>query len=132
MRISDWSSDVCSSDLADELLARRRVLLKLFHAGSGSAQHAQDGAMLGIDVGQQVAHAPEVVRDVVAARNLQRGGERGDEVAGPQVHQTNGGEGRNVAAELRVVAHHVLEQIEGVETVRAACRDRVCQYVSIS
>src|SRR3546814_6053114 len=47
MRISDWSSDVCSSDLH-------------------------------------------------------------------QVHQTNGGEGRSVAADLRVVAHHGLEQIAGV------------------
>src|SRR3546814_7760550 len=70
--------------------------------------------MLGIDVGQQVAHAPEGVRDGVAARNLQRGGERGYAVAGHQVHQTNGGEGRSVAADLRVVAHHGLEQIAGV------------------
>src|SRR3546814_18255500 len=87
MRISDWSSDVCSSDLAVELevlghlggqLARRRDDERARHARAGSAAR-QD-----VDHGQSEA-----------------GGLAG---AG----------------------------LGAAEIGRASCRDRVCQYVSIT
>src|SRR3546814_15971937 len=69
MRISDWSSDVCSSDLAEALLDRAEVLAD--HDGAGSrALHGQDvehlaagaadvGAMLGGAAGRDTEQAQE-------------------------------------------------------------------------
>src|SRR3546814_16559845 len=69
MRISDWSSDVCSSDLAEALLDRAEVLAD--HDGAGSrALHGQDvehlaageeavGAVLGGAAGRDREQARE-------------------------------------------------------------------------
>src|SRR3546814_16666034 len=47
MRISDWSSDVCSSDLGDALEAADR-LGRRDHLGRGLGQVAGDGRGLGV------------------------------------------------------------------------------------
>src|SRR3546814_15882940 len=85
MRISDWSSDVCSSDLHPLAL----LLVPRFRVESRwvAPQHSRQGEF-------------------------------------PRLY---GRKGRRAAADpLRSVAE------AGVEIGRASCRERVCQYVSIS
>src|SRR3546814_13602791 len=92
MRISDWSSDVCSSDLAadreDRLDARVPALAG--RAAGRVALDDEDLALLG--VGR------------LAVRELA---------------------GQTAAAEQTLAG-------AGQESGRASCRERVCQYVSIS
>src|SRR3546814_4115746 len=103
MRISDWSSDVCSSDL---LIAR-------FGLGDGDLPHA----------GGHHAHDPEL--GDVAAIFVQALAAPGADHAG----QPTAGDGviflYEVAMRLRV------EQGERAfeEIGRASCRERVCPYV---
>src|SRR3546814_2618488 len=52
MRISDWSSDVCSSDLWQALQAR--IARRICGAGGGVLTMAGDGAVLPTDVARQV------------------------------------------------------------------------------
>src|SRR3546814_2838875 len=68
MRISDWSSDVCSSDLVAEP-QRRRDTLGLA-AGDGAAEHAARGVTAEIGFGQRVGDAAHT------GRADRRGGER--------------------------------------------------------
>src|SRR3546814_8692467 len=42
MRISDWSSDVCSSDLAPAQALTREQVLRAYTAGSAYAEFAED------------------------------------------------------------------------------------------
>src|SRR3546814_8494360 len=76
MRISDWSSDVCSSDLVAQLAlhAQRIALRVLAHdahrarADVGQAQQHPDGGGLARPVGAEQAEdfaAPDLERDVV-------------------------------------------------------------------
>src|SRR3546814_14127082 len=83
MRISDWSSDVCSSDLAGDVAAA-------FVEQRGGGVEVVVGQGQG-EVGQRLGHA--------------RGGRHA--------------EGQRAAAGLDQIG-------------RASCRERVCQYVSIS
>src|SRR3546814_13156140 len=97
MRISDWSSDVCSSDLAGS------------RGGSDRSRFGSTGNFLAL----------EQRRDALfdaAAFDL-RGGRQDDAVA-----KHPGGEA------LDVVGDSIVASAIG----RASCRDRVCQYVSIS
>src|SRR3546814_10559915 len=85
MRISDWSSDVCSSDLAEALLDRAEVLTD--HDGAGSrALHGQDvehlaageadvGAVLGGAAGRDPEQAREP-HDVIDPKAPVRGHRR--------------------------------------------------------
>src|SRR3546814_20904315 len=89
MRISDWSSDVCSSDLAGE--EHNRELQAL----GGVQRHQRDHALVVVTLGDVVGvgHQTDL---------LEESGERPLGVAGL------------------------------VQIGRASCRERVCQYVSIS
>src|SRR3546814_9666604 len=63
MRISDWSSDVCSSDLADEATARQKIVVGLDPpslAGLGA-----EGGMLGERIGRR----PRADRALVARQH---------------------------------------------------------------
>src|SRR3546814_19443211 len=95
MRISDWSSDVCSSDLAVDLVVA--------------------------DVGQ--LPGPEARHQVVAGT--------AQEVALPASHHPvlEAGEPGLLVELLEIerLAHRPSGKIG-----RASCRERVCQYVSIS
>src|SRR3546814_18357365 len=82
MRISDWSSDVCSSDLFARLVDARERLQRY-----AAAVILQGAAQI----------LP------VAAHGERRGADRAAEIEG-----------------------------EDLEIGRASCRERVCQYVSIS
>src|SRR3546814_13327435 len=89
MRISDWSSDVCSSDLA----AARRMAAP-DHRGAGG-------------VGPRPSRSP-----VGALRG---------QPDRPQIERPPRSR------------HRDLREVEGADQIgRASCRERVCQYVSIS
>src|SRR3546814_6989141 len=97
MRISDWSSDVCSSDLRHRARVLRRVaeiagnalfqragLADVQHAvvGGEHAVHARRGAqaaheLLAVELGGRGAHAGQKLR--AAARGRKAGGFRSEE-----------------------------------------------------
>src|SRR3546814_6184067 len=58
MRISDWSSDVCSSDLFGAQLERRNVALKFGIGGFAEDDDRRIGALLIGAVGGQFGAAP--------------------------------------------------------------------------
>src|SRR3546814_15540120 len=100
MRISDWSSDVCSSDLAGGKagLADEEGGARQFHvAGRGGEDHAVGGDELDLAEHRVAIDAAHV------GAGLKRGGELGF-AAGSGL----------------------------IEIGRASCRERGCQYVSIS
>src|SRR3546814_9138201 len=100
MRISDWSSDVCSSDLADDVGKEFRV-----HMRAGGAAD-----LVGIGLGR----IPEV------------GAGRGDAIG---AHQATAGVVGGAARHHEAVDDgQVLGVVVG-EIGRASCRERVCQYV---
>src|SRR3546814_19334331 len=108
MRISDWSSDVCSSDLA--FAARRGAVLdiaiELAAVGEGGAD----------------AFAQHDARAVVDAKA------EGFDIA---LQQLALGAGAQVV-EAQLIGLHVGVVGEDVEIGRASWRERVCQDVSIS
>src|SRR3546814_2697737 len=79
MRISDWSSDVCSSDLG----------IRPTRADAQRAKHLFDIGGLRVAVGMgNVAH----MDDEVGAKDFfQRGPERGDQLRRQVRHETDGG-----------------------------------------
>src|SRR3546814_11965209 len=116
MRISDWSSDVCSSDLLAEWL---------YEAGIGEARAAL------VDGG-----------DIVEAR-IEREGEGprvGAIVAAKLVEAGKGGKGALVALDWPGEPQATLTGLPPSTSIgarllveikigRASCRERVCQYV---
>src|SRR3546814_15103490 len=106
MRISDWSSDVCSSDLdrippfaaegAPRHLRTRRRLVALPLAGAYQAQHAVDGGC--VEAGGNDLVAGLVLVDVAQQDPVE-----------------------HVVGRQRVLVE--------LEIGRASCRERVCQYV---
>src|SRR3546814_16769852 len=91
MRISDWSSDVCSSDLMEKMVHLGKLppqTMSQFYAVTGD----EPGASALFDVGA-VSNTMPVVD---------------------------------------TVGYHEHPAIAAIEIGRASCRERVCQYVSIS
>src|SRR3546814_14804236 len=113
MRISDWSSDVCSSDLGNMNERTRPDAVQGLHYGSAAA-----------------AEAPRV--DIHSAATARAGGaadRRGQafpdrEVQGDlrRSEDLDGGDGHGSHA-TGVVS------ISGVKIGSASCRERVCKYV---
>src|SRR3546814_6669238 len=70
MRISDWSSDVCSSDLHDLDVARLRIHLQLAHMGAvreGGRRRLERAALVeGDRVGARRRHLLEAHRPIGA------------------------------------------------------------------
>src|SRR3546814_15753692 len=125
MRISDWSSDVCSSDLAAHRAGRVTAVIS-FHVCSQQRNTAAWDAA--------VASASEIFQ-IMAQRGIRLtlvnlGGGfparyRGDEPAAERY---------GLAIRESILRHFgnrlpetIIEQIG-----RASCRERVCKYVSIS
>src|SRR3546814_9463769 len=152
MRISDWSSDVCSSDLA---------AAKAAASAAAAAQVAYGGTMDGAEIFNNlctgchtsgVGNAPTMDKSHWAARitqgtETQAGGildegalvDRAEQAAALQVgchHRHDVGAELlfllHLAVELgqrdRQRLHEALVDID-VEIGRASCRERVCQYV---
>src|SRR3546814_7932571 len=121
MRSSDWSSDVCSSDLIDLSIAQtsKRVRLDKEQLGRHLAEHTAwiesggrsgrraeltDCDLTGVDFTGANLSAARLDRAVLAAARL--------------------GKALLLAADLRGANLVRADQIG-----RASCRDRVCQYV---
>src|SRR3546814_15301163 len=107
MRISDWSSDVCSSDLRDRIA------------------QAPEGSALRFVLRQN---------DIVDQPGFENGGEFGHELCVQIIAIAAGKLDKGVPrvrrierrARLRNVAKH---RVEATEIGRASCRESVCQYV---
>src|SRR3546814_15543009 len=107
MRISDWSSDVCSSDLDRLVLAVPPLL------GRAAGRVALDDEELGL---RRIAF--------LAVRQL--AGQRGDverALAPGQLARL----ARRLARGGRL--DHLADDAPGLQIGRASCRERVCQYV---
>src|SRR3546814_20400096 len=105
MRISDWSSDVCSSDLVDQGIGLHAVTADELLEEAVLQRLAQDGH----------AGAVPIVDE------HQRIGTPASEL----------GELRAVGG-LAVLVCGAAGDLAALETGRASCRERVCRYVSIS
>src|SRR3546814_10503428 len=71
MRISDWSSDVCSSDLDAELLAQRPLVEGELHvegAREAGLQRLQRGLGEALGLQALVSHAGRILQRAVADR----------------------------------------------------------------
>src|SRR3546814_3205234 len=104
MRISDWSADVCSSDLAEGLERQPHAL--------GLARHGDGRIAKDIAVLQYGGPAEQVAALSFRQRIIGRVERRGADYA--EIHHMTG-------LFLRVPHHH--------EIGRASCRERVFQYV---
>src|SRR3546814_19151889 len=108
MRISDWSSDVCSSDLTASLVADGAVTVnpaEAFVLGASILLH--DAAMSLGAYPNGLADVRKTVAWQDAAARLSLADEE------------NGGEGFDVTAPPK--------EIEDRQIGRASCRERVCQ-----
>src|SRR3546814_6328243 len=103
MRISDWSSDVCSSDLIDALPQLKAICSQGVGYDAIDVKHAQSK-------GIQVSNTPDVLNDCVA------------DLAFGLLLAT----ARKLGHAERYVRDH---QWGTGEIGRASCRERVCQYV---
>src|SRR3546814_11937593 len=103
MRISDWSSDVCSSDLAGG-------------AGGGGGRR----------LSPQMGRAADPVGRAETRRRDERGGDR-------RLPQRQGRQmvaSRRGGVRRRTAAHRYGQDFEAPDQIgRASCRERVCQYV---
>src|SRR3546814_19250284 len=103
MRISDWSSDVCSSDLEFILAAREQTSL-----GLGTGPYVKNVFVKAL--GEEKAGS---VLGRMSATSPQKGIEILDWMDARSIVATISGEHPQVIAEIG----------------RASCRERVCQYV---
>src|SRR3546814_20779039 len=112
MRISDWSSDVCSSDLQKRRRrCRRSWLVGCHHEAVPKVDHADLGGERR-DLGVR-----EVLRKAALQGGLVGGGVEVGERLGPR-------QGR-----LLALAEVVDVPPDDEEIGRASCRERGCQYV---
>src|SRR3546814_17635462 len=117
MRISDWSSDVCSSDLAVDVQSRGR-------AHAGAVQHRRP---------EQAVEVDDVLADEVVQLGLAAGRKVLEEVravAFAQRLEAAQVADRRVQPDVQELAR-VARDLEAEEIGRASWRERVCQYVLI-
>src|SRR3546814_13731828 len=136
MRISDWSSDVCSSDLGQPAVAAGEGFVPREDAGAGTAAPAGwslDGggghqwtplssptasaiALVALTTSSRVVSRPKPIRTVaaIASRSSPSACSVGDEPDAPPLQ-----------------ADPVASATPG-KIGRGSCRGRVCQYVEIS
>src|SRR3546814_15650172 len=115
MRISDWSSDVCSSDLgADEAFAgyRRHRFHHVEEGLRGMLPQSLRGPLFG-GLGRVYPKADWAPRPLRAKATLLSLAQEGDEGYAAAVGVTGG-------------------PMRSRQFGRASCRERVCQYVEIS
>src|SRR3546814_16215560 len=79
MRISDWSSDVCSSDLLNAVVAEGNFVGRLFFQGSGAGEGPTASAVVAdlIDIGRgEFGHAFAMPVDSLTSLHPAAAGER--------------------------------------------------------
>src|SRR3546814_14077914 len=113
MRISDWSSDVCSSDLA---CVGDSALLSLDDVALATAGGNLPGLERALGRSFSEGNAPVTVLRAVA-RHLQR------------VHAVAGAGGAVDEAMRRLRPPVFWKRAAAFKIGRASCRERVCQYV---
>src|SRR3546814_11815427 len=105
MRISDWSSDVCSSDLSEASRLERLRRLASLRADADAARARAEGIMNDV--------YPKAVKPLAQVREgYARGG--------------------FLFADVQAAADNIIQmQAQWAEAKigRASCRERVCQYV---
>src|SRR3546814_13135338 len=117
MRISDWSSDVCSSDL-------RRAAFGLRRRDGGIVQAPSRHRTLGrLHGGRGVERRGEE-----ASFQALPGNQASDGPVG-QCHPVAGMQNDIAVGDLVLDIPH--QRVESAELGRASCRARVCQYVYI-
>src|SRR3546814_12722460 len=112
MRISDWSSDVCSSDLAEEYFSPGQK-------GSSAMPHKRNPILT-----ENLTGLARIVRSatIPAMENVALWHER--DISHSSVE-------RFIGPDATITLDFALGRLTG-EIGRASCRERVCQYVSIS
>src|SRR3546814_12149736 len=104
MRISDWSSDVCSSDLPDKL--SQQTLLLTYASDRVTSRGLQAGTL------QQppIVERPGLRLDAVIRQGFSAFGAQGE-----------------ITLEVRNITGTGYREFQQIG--RASCRERVCQYV---
>src|SRR3546814_1224403 len=132
MRISDWSSDVCSSDLLDAAGPERRGDLEADEAGPNddSALRANRSGyeVTAVSCGAQIVHMWEGGAGNIEMNRARPSGEEERIVgAAAAVRQNHLSCGR---AEYSARAQVEAGMVPWASDIgRASCRERVCQYV---
>src|SRR3546814_11817611 len=124
MRMSDWSSDVCSSDLADGVIervveqaaAQLHAIVAVRAELVGQAAFVEGGCRTGLQVFKNDRRLEFTGADVECRIQPQFAVGIGDR--------------RAVWCEIRLDAEEE-DLAERQQIGRASCRERVCQYVSI-
>src|SRR3546814_15244602 len=125
MRISDWSSDVCSSDLGVAVFQHRRLF------GDGLLYHCANALALGeptlagcFDLFSRVF----LVEREIAANPAIRDAKRVQKVEHPRPRRCRIGSHRNCPDEV-ISQFREKSFLKVVEIGRASCWERVCKYV---
>src|SRR3546814_8929410 len=120
MRISDWSSDVCSSDLAFIDLPYAQRLEKVKRPEELAERDLLDGiwAEVNAHLGTQARSISELVEQL----GIMRFGRR------PLLADTFSGSG-SIPFEAARIGCDVIASDLNPKIGRASCRERVCQYV---
>src|SRR3546814_20761328 len=120
MRISDWSSDVCSSDLDDT-----------GHTGSGGNPNLKPLISTNFDAALEWYFAPRGLLSVgVYEMSLQNYVTFASESRLYQDMPASTAAGHDVYSAYQVnIPSNVDGKVRGVESGRASCRARVCRYV---
>src|SRR3546814_20518295 len=105
MRISDWSSDVCSSDLAYISIQRRVDALSVVHRNHYAELEVHPG------IG---------VRSLISELSVSLRGSMPEDAPNVAIH---------VQSDHLFVSQDVAVPVAFLKIGRASCRERVCQYV---
>src|SRR3546814_18343599 len=98
MRISDWSSDVCSSDLSRGIENPDGARLRLFRLGEGATGAAEQGR--GIIARCRGGDADPAAKGDDMITRHERSGERLDQFSGQKSDRKSVGEGKSVSVRV--------------------------------
>src|SRR3546814_5672803 len=114
MRISDWSSDVCSSDLSHDTGAR--VLLLGDNKQTGAIEQGKPFWLMQ-KLGLPTAELTEAVRQQTQSMKAAVAGARSGDYAA------------SLQSLDKIVSGEGADKLAANQIGRASCRERVCQYV---
>src|SRR3546814_19080682 len=127
MRISDWSSDVCSSDLVDGTAPRSAPRIQINAAGDGIARDAHGNALGGIRTPYV-----DVPTAVLSGENASTQGDGGICFLVGKTQRFDAATLASLYPDRAAYIAAVRVAAQDAEIGRAACRGRVCRCVQIS